>query len=155
MLTFDLADAKIAAPPNVASISARADTDTSAVDLTLIGDADVHSFRDEKNYIVDVAIQQNEQQSPAKGHRQLADARAARQEGRGGNRAGDVGSHRARGQDRDQAGTGEGRAAATRTCRHHRAAGPKRRLLEQPRSELPNPELLEDRGRTRGAGTCR
>ncbi|MBR0874541.1 tetratricopeptide repeat protein [Bradyrhizobium tropiciagri] len=64
VLTFDLADAKIAAPPNVASISARADSDTSAVDMTLIGDADVHSFRDEKNYIVDVAIQPNEQQSP-------------------------------------------------------------------------------------------
>ncbi|WP_338690862.1 tetratricopeptide repeat protein [Bradyrhizobium sp. 26S5] len=61
VLSFDLADAKIAAPPNVASISARADTDTSAVDVTLIGDVDVHSFRDEKNYIVDVAFQQNEQ----------------------------------------------------------------------------------------------
>src|SRR5205807_1987509 len=56
-------DAKVAAPPNVASISARADTDTSAVDVTLIGDVDVHSFRDEKNYIVDVAFQQNEQQA--------------------------------------------------------------------------------------------
>jgi tetratricopeptide (TPR) repeat protein len=60
-LTFDLADAKIAAPPNVASINARGDADTSAVDMTLIGDVDVHSFRDEKNYIVDVAFQQNDQ----------------------------------------------------------------------------------------------
>ncbi|MCC8983785.1 tetratricopeptide repeat protein, partial [Bradyrhizobium sp. 10BB] len=66
VLTFDLADAKVAAPPNVASISSRADTDTSAVDVTLIGDVDVHSFRDEKNYIVDVAFQQNEQQQAAK-----------------------------------------------------------------------------------------
>ncbi|WP_426441825.1 tetratricopeptide repeat protein [Bradyrhizobium genosp. P] len=64
-LTFDLADAKIAAPPNVASIGARADTDTSAVDMTLIGDVDVHSFREEKNYIVDVAFQRNDQQAPA------------------------------------------------------------------------------------------
>ncbi|MGX1352556.1 tetratricopeptide (TPR) repeat protein [Bradyrhizobium elkanii] len=63
VLTFDLADAKVAAPPNVASISARADTDTSAVDVSLIGDVDVHSFRDEKNYIVDVAFQQNQQQA--------------------------------------------------------------------------------------------
>ncbi|MDW3543873.1 hypothetical protein NQ420_27775, partial [Escherichia coli] len=46
-----------------ASISARADTDTSAVDLTLIGDVDLHSFRDEKNYIVDVAFQPTEQQA--------------------------------------------------------------------------------------------
>ncbi|MCC8968205.1 tetratricopeptide repeat protein, partial [Bradyrhizobium sp. Pear76] len=66
VLTFDLADAKVAAPPNVASISSRSDTDTSAVDVTLIGDVDVHSFRDEKNYIVDVAFQQNEQQQAAK-----------------------------------------------------------------------------------------
>lgn len=66
VLTFDLADAKIGAPPNVASISARADTDTSAVDVSLVGDVDVHSFRDEKNYIVDVAFQQNEQQQAAR-----------------------------------------------------------------------------------------
>ncbi|TWB97105.1 hypothetical protein FBZ93_107351 [Bradyrhizobium macuxiense] len=66
VLSFDLADAKVAAPPNVASISSRADTDTSAVDVTLIGDVDVHSFRDEKNYIVDVAFQQNDQQQAAK-----------------------------------------------------------------------------------------
>lgn len=66
VLAFDLADAKVAAPPNVASISSRADTDTSAVDVTLIGDVDVHSFRDEKSYIVDVAFQQNEQQPAAK-----------------------------------------------------------------------------------------
>ncbi|MGY4480669.1 tetratricopeptide repeat protein [Bradyrhizobium sp. USDA 3364] len=66
VLSFDLADAKVAAPPNVASISARSDTDTSAVDVTLIGDVDVHSFRDEKNYIVDVAFQQGEQQLAAK-----------------------------------------------------------------------------------------
>ncbi|QPF82818.1 tetratricopeptide repeat protein [Bradyrhizobium genosp. L] len=65
-LTFDLADAKIAAPPNVASITARTDTDTSAVDVTLIGDVDVHSFREERNYIVDIAFQQNDQQTPAK-----------------------------------------------------------------------------------------
>jgi tetratricopeptide (TPR) repeat protein len=64
-LTFDLADAKIAAPPNIASIGARADTDTSAVDMTLIGDVDVHSFREEKNYIVDVAFQRSDQE-PAK-----------------------------------------------------------------------------------------
>jgi len=66
VLTFDLADAKVAAPPTVASIGARADTDTSAVDMTLVGDVDVHSFRDEKNYIVDVAFQQGDQQAQAK-----------------------------------------------------------------------------------------
>ena len=50
----------MAAPPNVASINQRADADTSAVDITLIGEVDVHSFREEKNYVIDVAFQQAE-----------------------------------------------------------------------------------------------
>lgn len=58
VLNFDLADAKVAAPPNVASISQRADVDSSAVDILLIGEVDVHSFREEKNYVIDVAFQQ-------------------------------------------------------------------------------------------------
>jgi hypothetical protein len=60
VLNFDLADAKVAAPPNIASISQRADIDSSAVDILLIGEVDVHSFREEKNYVIDVAFQQAE-----------------------------------------------------------------------------------------------
>ena len=60
VLAFDLADAKVAAPPNVASITQRADVDSSAVDILLIGEVDVHSFREEKNYVIDVAFQQAE-----------------------------------------------------------------------------------------------
>src|SRR5439155_14493918 len=56
-LTFDLADAKVAAPPNVASINQKIDGASSTVEAELIGDVDVHSFREEQNYIVDVAIQ--------------------------------------------------------------------------------------------------
>ena len=63
VLNFDLADAKVAAPPNVASISQRADVDSSAVDIMLIGEVDVHSFREEKNYVIDVAFQQPEKQA--------------------------------------------------------------------------------------------
>jgi hypothetical protein len=59
-LTFDMADAKIAAPPNVASINQRMDGDTTLVDIALIGDVDVHPFREDKNYIVDVSFQQAE-----------------------------------------------------------------------------------------------
>ncbi len=59
-LSFDLADAKLAAPSNVASINQKIDGDSSAVEVALIGDVDVHSFREEKNYIVDVAFQQAE-----------------------------------------------------------------------------------------------
>ena len=57
-VTFDLADAKEAAPPNIASISQKIDGDATAVEMTLIGDVDVHSFREEKNYVIDVAFQQ-------------------------------------------------------------------------------------------------
>src|SRR5215475_810148 len=58
MLTFDLADAKVAAPPNVASIEQKVEATTTSVEIALIGDVNVHAFRDEKNYIVDVAFQQ-------------------------------------------------------------------------------------------------
>src|SRR5882762_9489249 len=59
-LTFDLADAKLAAPSNIASINQKIDGETSAVEVSLIGEVDVHSFREEKNYIIDVAFQQAE-----------------------------------------------------------------------------------------------
>lgn len=57
MLNFDLADAKIAAPLNVASIGQRTEGDSTVVDVALIGDVDVHSFRDDKAYLVDIAFQ--------------------------------------------------------------------------------------------------
>jgi hypothetical protein len=60
VLSFDLADAKVAAPPNIASITQRADVESSAVDIVMIGEVDVHSFREEKNYVIDVAFQQAE-----------------------------------------------------------------------------------------------
>ena len=56
-LTFDLADAKVAAPPNVASINQKIDGASSTVEAELIGDVDVRSFREDKNYVVDVAFQ--------------------------------------------------------------------------------------------------
>src|SRR6266700_5309207 len=79
LLTFDMADAKIAAPPNVASINQRVEGDTTHVDITLIGDVDVHPFREDKNYIIDVAFQQPEKamtlaKTPAKAPALSADA---------------------------------------------------------------------------------
>ena len=67
-LTFDLADAKVAAPPNVASINARIEGEKSVVEAELIGDVDVRSFREESNYIIDVAFQQTDKPlaAPAK-----------------------------------------------------------------------------------------
>jgi tetratricopeptide (TPR) repeat protein len=59
-LAFDLADAKEAAPSNIASINQKVEGDSTAVEVALIGDVDVHSFREDKNYNVDVAFQQAE-----------------------------------------------------------------------------------------------
>ena len=59
-LNFDLADAKLSAPANIASIIQKIEGDTSAVELTLIGDVDIHSFREDKKYNVDVAFQPTE-----------------------------------------------------------------------------------------------
>jgi tetratricopeptide (TPR) repeat protein len=59
-LSFDLADAKVAAPSNIASIGQKIEGETSVVEVVLIGDVDVHSFREEKNYIIDVAFQQQD-----------------------------------------------------------------------------------------------
>jgi tetratricopeptide (TPR) repeat protein len=57
VLNFDLADAKVAAPANIASISQKISGENSAVEVALIGDVDVHSFREDRNYIIDVAFQ--------------------------------------------------------------------------------------------------
>src|SRR3982074_2930144 len=64
LLTFDLADAKVAAPSNIASINQKIEGDRSAVEVALIGNVDVHSFREDKNYVVDVAFQQPQKPSP-------------------------------------------------------------------------------------------
>lgn len=57
-LTFDLADAKVSAPPNVSSIGQAIDGSRAAVEIGLIGDVDVHSFREDKSYVVDIGYQQ-------------------------------------------------------------------------------------------------
>jgi hypothetical protein len=60
LLSFDLADALVAAPPNIASINQKVAGEATSVEIALIGDVDVHSFREDKNYIIDVAFQQAE-----------------------------------------------------------------------------------------------
>src|SRR5205085_8289469 len=61
---FDLADARLVAPSNVASINQKIEGDTAVVEFALIGDVDVHSFREVKNYIVDDGFQQSANPSP-------------------------------------------------------------------------------------------
>ncbi len=76
-LSFDLADAVVAAPPNVASIKQKADIDQTTVEIALIGDSDVHSFRDEKNYVVDVAFQPEKGKMAATPEAVIAQAKPA------------------------------------------------------------------------------
>ena len=47
----------------MASIKQKTEADATAVELALIGDVDVHSFREDKNYVIDVAFQQAEKPS--------------------------------------------------------------------------------------------
>jgi hypothetical protein len=63
-LNFDLADARLAVPSNVASINQKIEGETAVVEVALIGEVDVHSFREDKNYIVDVGFQQSEKPPP-------------------------------------------------------------------------------------------
>jgi hypothetical protein len=60
LLNFDLADAIIAAPPNIAAINQKVVGEVTSVEIALIGDVNVHSFREDKNYNIDVAFQQAE-----------------------------------------------------------------------------------------------
>ena len=76
-LNFDLADAVVAAPPNVASIKQKVDIDQTNVEIALIGDADVHSFRDDKNYVVDVAFQPDKGKAVATAEQVLASSKPA------------------------------------------------------------------------------
>lgn len=76
-LNFDLADAVVAAPPNVASIKQKADIDQTNVEIALIGDSDVHSFRDDKNYVVDIAFQPDKGRTAATPEAVIAQARPA------------------------------------------------------------------------------
>src|SRR6476620_2212006 len=76
-LHFDLADAVVAAPPNVASIKQKADIEQTTVEIALIGDSDVHSFRDEKNYVVDIAYQPDKGKTAATAEAAIAQAKPA------------------------------------------------------------------------------
>ncbi|MBR0718618.1 tetratricopeptide repeat protein [Bradyrhizobium liaoningense] len=70
-LNIDLADAIIAAPANVASIKQKTEIDQTSVEFVLIGESDVHNFRDDKNYVVDVAFQPADKKKAAPGAESL------------------------------------------------------------------------------------
>ncbi|MGY3451264.1 tetratricopeptide repeat protein [Bradyrhizobium sp. USDA 4353] len=76
-LNFDLADAKIVSPPNVAAINQRIDGSKTLVEIGLIGEVDVHAFREEKNYNIDIAYQQPDKKVAAVSSDTLPGAKAA------------------------------------------------------------------------------
>ncbi|MET4240399.1 tetratricopeptide repeat protein [Bradyrhizobium sp. RT10b] len=78
-LNFDLADAVVAAPPNVAAIKQKSDIDQTSVEIALIGDSDVHSFRDEKNYVVDISFQPDKGKTAATAEAVIAQAKPVAQ----------------------------------------------------------------------------
>ncbi|NPV25754.1 tetratricopeptide repeat protein [Bradyrhizobium aeschynomenes] len=76
-LNFDLADAKIVSPPNVAAINQRIDGSKTVVEIGLIGEVDVHAFREEKNYNIDIAYVQPDKKVAAVSSDTLPGAKAA------------------------------------------------------------------------------
>ena len=54
LLRFDMADAKAAQPAVVQSIETGSNETTTTVIITLVGKADIRSFREDNNYVVDV-----------------------------------------------------------------------------------------------------
>ncbi|MGJ4926246.1 tetratricopeptide repeat protein [Bradyrhizobium sp. HKCCYLS2038] len=87
-LNFDLADAKIVSPPNVAGINQRIDGNKTVVEIGMIGEVDVHAFRDEKNYNIDVAYVQPDKKVAAVSSDTLPGAKAAAAEKGHGDKAG-------------------------------------------------------------------
>ncbi|WP_315779654.1 MULTISPECIES: tetratricopeptide repeat protein [unclassified Bradyrhizobium] len=76
-LNFDLADAKIVSPPNVAAINQRIDGSKTVVEIGMIGEVDVRAFREEKNYNVDIAYVQPDKKVAAVSSDTLPGAKAA------------------------------------------------------------------------------
>ncbi|BAM88660.1 conserved exported hypothetical protein [Bradyrhizobium oligotrophicum S58] len=86
-LSFDLADAKIVAPPNVAAINQRIDGSKTVVEIGMIGEVDVHAFREEKNYNIDVAYAQPDKKVAAVSSDTLPGAKAAAAEKANGDKS--------------------------------------------------------------------
>ncbi len=56
-LTFDLADAQVIDANNVKSIAQQAKSDATVVTFDLVGNVDVHAFREERTYVVDIGFE--------------------------------------------------------------------------------------------------
>lgn len=58
-LNFDLADARAIAPANVATIEQKIEGTSSRITISMIGEVDVHSFREDASYVVDIGFSQS------------------------------------------------------------------------------------------------
>ncbi|MBI3699980.1 MAG: tetratricopeptide repeat protein [Afipia sp.] len=76
-LTFDLADAKIAMPSNIKSIEQKIEGEASKINIALIGEVDVHAFREDRNYVVDIGFQQSEKPAAQMNIPQIVKSQAA------------------------------------------------------------------------------
>ena len=56
-LTFDLADAQVIDANNVRSVAQQAKGDATVITFELVGNVDVHAFREEKTYVVDIGFE--------------------------------------------------------------------------------------------------
>ena len=59
-LVFDLSDARIAEPASVGKLSQKPEGSGTKVEFALVGDVDVHSFREDRNFVVDIGFQPKE-----------------------------------------------------------------------------------------------
>ncbi len=57
-LSFDLSDAKLALPSNISSITQKIEGEAATVTFGTIGEVDVHAFREDANYVVDIGFDQ-------------------------------------------------------------------------------------------------
>ncbi len=56
-LTFDLADARVTDATNVRAIGQQVKGDATVVTFDLVGNVDVHAFREERTYVVDIGFE--------------------------------------------------------------------------------------------------
>ena len=89
-LKFDLADAKASMPPVLKSIDGFVDTDASTVRFSFNDVADIRSFREDTNYVVDIAASdaKDSSEAPKPGNGFNKGAVPLAGPGRAGNRSG-------------------------------------------------------------------
>jgi hypothetical protein len=63
-LSFDLSDAVLIAPSSISGIEQKTDGESATVTFATLGEVDVHSFREDANYVVDIGFDKASGPSP-------------------------------------------------------------------------------------------